>query len=460
MAEIHGGGLRICWILRMRFSTESDSKEKTSKERAGINAESGKGGKLVRDELYLKAKENLSFLRDCILECWDEFSDSRNGHLHFIKDNVIAERVVSRYQIHERENFMNFFYKDVLQLTGEFYGDDPTGGDIEIFFGCKSGSKKQYVYQPQLMNDFLDKEKNEVLFRKECGLPLQENVHSLDGEPFYPKLLIERLKKLSYDCLREYFLCDGAEEDKLKQKKEKYARFVTAVCLYELFVRKFLEEASFGKALERLRDCRASVEQLQSARKSLQEKSEEFKRNRLEGRTEQGDGMQDDLPRLALEMKEKSQALEKEVVAFARMAMLGVQYYDHRGNIAVFLAIISMIEFHNVNNGKDISKYILRIQEDCCLTSALEEEYSGLFMDEISMRKDISTLYVKFMAAAEQEQILQELCSKSQSTREQALGSVKQFFQKVKDGEYADETKAFTEVVNSIARKCIKASGE
>ena len=76
------------------------------------------------------------------------------------------------------------------------------------------------------------------------------------------------------------------------------------------------------------------------------------------------------------------------------------------------------------------------------------------------MRKEISTLYVKFMAAAEKEQILQELSCKSQSTQEQALGSVKQFFQKVKGGEYADETKAFTEVVNSIARKCIKASGE
>ncbi len=414
----------------------------------------------MSDELYLKSKENFLFLRDCILECWDELSDSRNGHLHFIKDNVIAERVVSRYQIRERENFMNFFYKDVLQLTGEFYGDDPTGGDIEIFFGCKIGPRKKYVYQLQKMNDFLDKEMNETLFRKECALPLPEDVHSLDGETFYPKLLIERLKKLSYDCLRDYFLCDGADDARQKQKKEKYAGFLDAVCLYELFVRKFLEEASFGKALERLRDCRTSVEQLRSAQKKLQEWSDEFKRNRLEGRTEEAVGMQEELVALTQELQEKSRAIEAEVAAFARMAMLGVQYYDHMGNIAVFLVIISMIEFHNVNNGKDISKYILRIQEDCCLTSALEEEYSGVFMDEISMRKDISTLYVKFMAAAEQEQILQELCSKSQSTQEQALGSVKQFFQKVKDGEYADETKAFTEVVNSIARKCIKASGE
>ena len=93
---------------------------------------------------------------------------------------------------------------------------------------------------------------NETFFRKECGLPLPEDAHSPDGEPFYPKLLIERLKKLSYDRLREYFLCEGAEEDKLKQKKEKYAGFLDAVCLYELFVRKFLEEASFGKAGSRL----------------------------------------------------------------------------------------------------------------------------------------------------------------------------------------------------------------
>lgn len=396
----------------------------------------------MTDELYLKSKENFLFLRDCILECWDELSDSKNGHLHFIKDNEIAESVVSRYQPYEKENFMNFFYKDVLQLTGEFYTDDPTGSDIEMFFECRSGRKKQYVYQPQMMNDFLDKEKNETIFRIECGLFLTEAVHSLALEPFYPKLLTERLKKLSYDCLREYFLCDGAEENKLKQKKMKYARFLDAVCLYELFVKKFLEEASFGKSLERLRNCTVSVEQLRSSQRRLQERSDEFKRNRLEGRTEDAEGIQEELVALTQELQEKSRAIEAEVAAFARMAMLGVQYYDHMGNIAVFMAIISMIEFHNVNNGKDISRYILRIREDCCLTSALEEEYSGLFMDEISMRKDISTLYVKFMRTVEQEQMLQELCSRSQSTQEQALCSVKQYFRKVKDGDYAGETEA------------------
>lgn len=54
---------------------------------ATIKAEYGKGGEKVTDELYLKSKEI----------------------------------------------FMNFFYKDALQLAGGFYTDDPTGSDFEIY---------------------------------------------------------------------------------------------------------------------------------------------------------------------------------------------------------------------------------------------------------------------------------------------------------------------------------------
>ena len=55
------------------------------------------------------SKNNFQFLMDCIAEKTEPSADLKEGLLYFIKDSLIAERVVTKYSSTSLEYFKAFF---------------------------------------------------------------------------------------------------------------------------------------------------------------------------------------------------------------------------------------------------------------------------------------------------------------------------------------------------------------
>ena len=100
------------------------------------------------------------------------------------------------------------------------------------------------------MNQYLDREANVQFIIK--FLKKRDIEEDCEGwETIFPILLIERLKKVSHQCLKEYFTLEKKTFKKRRidnkwiqsyeiAKEMLYRRFLCASCLYEIFAKKFL----------------------------------------------------------------------------------------------------------------------------------------------------------------------------------------------------------------------------
>lgn len=102
------------------------------------------------------------------------------------------------------------------------------------------------------------------------------------------------------------------------------------------------------------------------------------------------------------------------------------------------------------------------VTETEILKSILEKEYNYIYINNVKMNKGrvYTERYKDFLEIAEQNRILQELCSSSTKLQNSALEQIKEYFYRVKSGTYKDksgqEEKDFSQIVMQIAVKCVQ----
>ena len=411
-----------------------------------------------QDELFLKARANFWFLKDVIMEYWDEDADVSHGQLHFIKDNVIADRVISKYRKRGKPNFCKVFYRDVLEIYGMGYKKEPSLALIEDYFGENLKNSK-YAFEMQQINEYLDKEANEAAIREECGTSLPWEKLNEKQDYFYPKLLIERLSTLTYQRLKEYFKCDEKKIRIPNEKKNKYFRFVATACQYEIFVRKFLEGASFENVDCLYEECNKCIKTVECSQERLQKKMDAYKKAEEEGNEAEKMQLEEELHVTEQEACDDMEMMMDSLLKLMLMMRKTIDHYKHICNLAAFSAIITMIECRNVNVAGNLPKYLKTQSGPMQLhNESLDKEQDFLFMNDITMNKNLKDYYSAFKKTVDEERVLQELCSSTMEVRVQALRLIKQYFRMVQSGEYMENEKKFSDVVDEIAWKCIKVS--
>lgn len=411
-----------------------------------------------QNETFLKARENFWFLRDGIMEHWDEDADVSHGQLHFIKDNVVADRVISKYRKRGKPTFLKYFYRDVLGIYGRGYSKDPSLALIEDYFG--EGLKKcKYDFRPQQINKYLNKEENEAEIRKEIGASLPWERLTGKQDYFYPKLLIERLLTVTYQSLKQYFKCDESKIRKPNSKKEKYFQFLSVACQYEIFVRKFLGDASFENAEIIYEECNKKVDEVTRSQEHLQKMMDAYKKAEGEENENEKKRLEEELRVAEQDACDDMETMMDSLLKLMLMMRKTIDYYKHISNLAAFSTIITIIEYRNINVAGNLAKYLkatsgpLRLRSD-----AFDKEQDFLFMSNVTMNKNLKDFYGAFKKTVDEDRVLQELCGSSPEIRLHALQLIKQYFKMVQSGEYMEDEKAFSDVVNEIAWKCIKVS--
>lgn len=429
-------------------------------------------GIMDEERLYEKSKENFWFLMDCINMFWNRTAPPKNGQLYYINHSDVARLVVGKYGSSGILYFKAFFCNEVLRLHKKREGqkkrltEELNIKEYELYFDGKKG--KKYAIDPTWMNFLLDRKENERLLREVLNLKKEnEEWEKISKEYFCPRLLMECLREVTYQCLKEYFLITDMEDDngtvrelgetegvKQTAKMKLYRRFVTAACQYEIFIKKFMDNDYLGTIWQEVKEYASCVEKLVDYTEALEEKKKEVCHGSPDGGTEE------DLLRKQMELVDSIQKMNdflagKEDVMTRGIAALerGTYYTVHRKCLAAFIAIIAMVEFENINSGGEVSKKVKQLKMSDQLNEGFYEEYEYIFMEEVSMNKNISKIYAEFMETAKQEQLLQELCSQSKEVQKQALELVRQYFQKVRDEQR--ENMEFADVVHGIAEKCL-----
>ena len=419
----------------------------------------------MKEDNYQLSKENFDFLMDCINEYWDRTAPPRNGLLYFIKDSLIEERVVTKYQPTTIEYFKAFFCNEVLQLhEGR---EELNIAEYEKHFGNRKGKKN--AISTDYMNRYLDREANVAYIREK--LPESS---AQEWETVVPVLLIDRLQEVAHQCLREYFLLDenafkkyevkGIRLDRKKitsfvtAKKKLYRRFICAACLYEIFTDKFLGAEVWDVFVSSMKTMLECAKRFQSVQAEYVTRLE-----RWTGCREQSE--------VTEEMSKEARCLAEKVTAFLEEMSFSIGEADraagracfhilHTRYITALYAVISMVEFTNVNakdNGQIPEKWkqadMFRKMEELFHESGCE----SLFIEDISMNKNYCDVYGKVMTAIAEEKIIRELCSKSEKTQEKALALICMYFAGVlKNADMEDAD--FSTALNLIFQKSLEDS--
>ena len=419
----------------------------------------------MKDNNYQLSKENFDFLMDCINEYWDQTAPPRNGLLYFIKNSRIAERVVTKYQPTTIEYFKAFFCNEVLQLhEGR---EEINIAEYEKYFDNHQGKKN--ALSTDHMNRYLDREANVAYILEK--LPESS---AQEWKTVAPVLLINRLQEVAHHCLKEYFLMDEESFQKLGSrgirldrkkvtdffvaKKKLYRRFLCAACLYEIFTEKFLGNEVWDEFV-------SSVNNMLEFVKEFQECQVKYT-NRLEQWTKCKDkqGTAEEMLNVISRLTEQITALLNKmsnVTAEADEAA-GHAYFCvlHARYVTALLAVISMVEFTNVNtkDDKEIPKKWKQTDMFMKMDALFYESgCESLFIEDISMNKNYCDVYGRAMAAITEEKIIQELCSKSEKTQEKALALICMYFTGVL--QEADMKNAdFAAALNLIFQKSLEDS--
>lgn len=392
-------------------------------------------------------------MMDCIDSTCDKMAPPKNGQLYFVKNNVVAELVVSKYQRLGIEGFKAFFCNDVLELH---YPGTLNIKEYEEYFGNRNG--KKYAITPEKMNRLLDKEQNDAYYIKSYELNPEkpEQWKTALMREFCPRLLLERLKKVTYVCLKDYFLCEGKEQvcrnKKKFSKKERYSRFVMSACLYEIFVEKYLGDVPLEKAFTAVKEFHTYMEKMMPCIQRLKEKKEECKTIKKEEK-ERIEQYGEEMLSLGKELQNHVDRLQRVIEDVGDLSERAIYYMVHMKYLSVFTAIICLVEFKNIQQGDNVPKKIKNMSMNNQLDFAFEKELDYIFFNEISMNKNATALYRTFMENAEQERLLRKLCSTSEKTQRNAVNMIRKYFEKVKNKEYSDTE--FEKVVNEIAWTCL-----
>lgn len=399
---------------------------------------------------------------DCINEYWDRSAPPRNGLLYFIKDSLIAERVVTKYQPTTIEYFKAFFCNEVLDLHDG--GEEINIAEYEKYFDNRQG-KKNAIFTEN-MNRYLDRQANLEYVQSE----LADSVCIEDWKEMFPILLIHRLQEVAHRCLKEYFILDEEAFRKKKSmrldrrkitdfvtaKKKLYRRFICAACLYEIFTDKFIGNEVYEQFISSMREMLKTGMQLHEIQKRV------CRRLDILAEEKQEKGLTKEI---AEEIKQLTEELVKsgeEMLPFleeANQIVAGAYFHViHAKYINALYAVISMVEFTNFNAKDDVEipkkwrqPEMFREMEDLFVGSACET----LFIEDISMNKNYCDVYGRVMEGIAEEKIIRELCSTSRKTQEKALTLIYMYFTGVLTGADSGD-KDFSDALSLIFQKSLK----
>lgn len=377
----------------------------------------------MTEEIFEKSKYNFKFLMSCIDEYTSIKVSTSRGQLYFLKESELAQRVISKYGGGNVKAFKAFFCREVLELhRGKKEGAKPLSiKSYEDYFNGQSTKKNKF--RPEFMNRCM--ENND--------------------------LLLDRLKEYTYEALKEYFLLSNCEE-KDGAKEKIYSRFIMLACLYEIFVMKFFGGNPLEQAVEAFREVQDFMVVLCGKIDALSDKAEKSKqvcKMTEEEKKSLGAECLGSMQKVAEDTTQLAGLLERGMGKVEQ----AVRYIAHCKQLTVFAAIITMIEFENINMGGEVPMKIKREEMSDALFDMLPEEYEYLFMENVSMNKNLTELYAAYLESAEQEQMLRELCSRPKETIDSVLKLLRQYFHMVQKGEYAESE--FLDVVHKIALKCL-----
>lgn len=421
----------------------------------------------MKEDTYQLSKENFRFLMDCINEYWDRSAPPRNGLLYFIKDSLIAERVVTKYQPTTIEYFKAFFCNEVLQLhEGR---EELNIAEYENYFDNRRG-KKNAVFAEH-MNRYLDRDANVDYIQKEFP-----ECDTASWKTVAPILLINRLQEVAHQCLKEYFLMDEEAFTKYEKrgirlerkkilsyvtvKKKLYRRFICAACLYEIFTDKFLGNSVWDKCISSMNTVLEYVRRFHEIQKEYLANLEQWRKCGTRSETT------GEISEQIRHFTERTTVLSEEMSSYMneadRAAGCVYFYVVHAKYITALYAVISMVEFTNINTRDDTEipkKWkqpdLFQKMEDLFF----ESDCKTLFIEDISMNKNSCDVYGKVMAAITEEKIIQELCSKSGKTQEKALELICMYFNGVlMDADLEDAD--FSTALNLLFKKSLKDSKE
>lgn len=420
----------------------------------------------MNETIYQLSKENFHFLMDCINEYWDRSAPPRNGLLYFIKDSLIAERVITKYQPTKMEYFKAFFCNVVLNLHDG--GRELNIKEYEEYFGSQQG--KKYAVFSEDMNRYLDKQANMQYIREYFMTARGEEEE--EWEEVLPVLLIHRLQEVSHQCLKEYFIfdeeafhkskCVRIEDKKMESyeqaKRKLYRRFVCAACLYEIFTSKFLGEEVWERAHSHVGRLMEGVAEFGEFQKEIRLQAEKWSEEQKEH------GGEKEIAETVAVLGEKAKVLCSEISSMTEKVNCSICqvyfYMIHGKYIMALYAVISMVEFTNVNATDDVE--LPRKIKRWDMFSNMEELFhesqcETLFIENISMNKNYSAVYKKVMEATAEEKLIQELCSGSRKVQEEALALIYMYFTGVLTGAGL-ENEEFVTALNLIFQKSLKES--
>ena len=394
------------------------------------------------NDTYDIAKGNFWFLMDCIEGAEEKLAAPRKGQLYFISDSEVADLVVSKYRKGGMSYFKAFFCNVVLELHED--GAELNFKEYEEYFGSQKG--KKYAICADRMNRCLEGDKQ--------------------SDYFVPVRLLARLKEVAHECLKEYFLINEEENArihevennrkyKLYTKEERYLRFVTAVCLYEIFVQKFLGKDIFQQAMHAIEEFRTNADQLTSLAEELKAVSASHQSEPGVGTAKEQEGELskkiDEIRKKLETVQEQQQVLKKKCPATIEKATL---YILHIRYIEAFCTMISMVEFVNVNTTHIVPKRMKNNVMLETLQKQVKKESDYLFMRDIRLDKNNVDIYKMFLESVETERMLQELCSQSEEVQREALEELRQYYKMVRDGVEADDEDFVKVVCKIFQKKC------
>lgn len=410
------------------------------------------------------SKNNFQFLMDCIAEKTEEGADKKSGLLYFIKDSLIAERVVTKYAPTSLEYFKAFFCSTVLELYS-----DINGLNFKEFQKYFDDVGKPYAIETENMDRYLDKQENMRYIQK----VFPGTIHCENWENVFPILLIERLQQVSHQCLKEYFLADkeilGANRkfpytidnkrtrDIDEIKKRLLRRVACAACLYEIFVYKFLEPEGPEEVFSAMEVLRENAAQIVQFAKDFQTQAEALK-----GKKKDDEEVASVIEAMQ-KLTEKLTVFQKEMTSTTDRAMYSITkayyYFTHIRYVMALCAIISIVEYINVNREENaIPKKWKNFDAVEKLQKVISNgECDFLLFDEdteIKLNKNNCDVYKKMTEAIEQEKLIQELCSSEKEIQEEALVLLQRYFIGILTNA-GEEDKDFLSAVTLIFRKCL-----
>jgi len=219
--------------------------------------------------------KNFEYLMQVLDEAEGE-RKTEEGAFSFLDESSYVRRVVvsprTRTSI---AGLKTFLATEVLRINKEQCFSKVSYRDIHARLSGDTSKKYNFYYD--FLDDVFDVEKNKSAFwgcdRLWSGKDDVSRKYIADGDIWWPYLLMERLREVVWNKLREFFkLCEQESCNECERKSEVYFQFIQAVALYEIFLVKCIQEYGtdwIEKSMVFIKEMEDEIKEIGSASKEV-----------------------------------------------------------------------------------------------------------------------------------------------------------------------------------------------